>query len=134
MGMARDPTAVIQGTDGNFYGTTLSGGTLSGGASISGVIFKLTPAGQLVWVHNFTGKDGQGPYGPIIQASDGNFYGTTRTGGSSDYGVVYKITPVGVYTVLHNFKAFGAVSDPFAGLVQATDCKFYVATTGPANL
>jgi uncharacterized repeat protein (TIGR03803 family) len=129
-----DPTALIQGTDGNFYGTTVSGGTLSGGASISGVIFKMTPAGQLVWVHNFTGTDGQGPYGPIIQASDGNFYGTTRTGGSSGYGVVYKITPAGVYTVLHNFKAFGAGSGPFAGLVQATDGKFYGATTGPGNI
>jgi uncharacterized repeat protein (TIGR03803 family) len=71
---------------------------------------------------------------PIIQASDGNFYGTTRTGGSSGYGVVYEITPAGVYTVLHNFKAFGAGSDPFAGLVQATDGKFYGATTGPGNI
>src|ERR1700739_1815838 len=78
-----NPTALMQGTDGNFYGTTLSGGTLNGGASISGVVFKMTPAGQLVWVHNFTGTGGQLPYGPIIQANDGNFYGTTRTGGSN---------------------------------------------------
>src|SRR2546430_2683538 len=70
----RLPTALIQGTDGNFYGTTVSGGTLTGTASINGVIFKMTPAGHLVWVHNFTGTDGAVPYGPIIQASDGNFY------------------------------------------------------------
>jgi uncharacterized repeat protein (TIGR03803 family) len=129
-----DPTALIQGTDGDFYGTTVGGGTVSGAASISGVIFKMTPAGKLVWVHNFTGTDGANPYGPIIQANDGNFYGTTRVGGSSGYGVVYKITPVGVYTVLHNFKAFGAGSEPFPGLVQATDGKFYGATTGPGNI
>jgi hypothetical protein len=54
--------------------------------------------------------------------------------GSSGYGVVYKITPAGVYKVLFNFKAFGAGSDPFAGLVQATDGKFYGATTGPGNI
>jgi uncharacterized repeat protein (TIGR03803 family) len=100
------PTSLIQGTDGNFYGTTQTGGTLSGAASINGVIFKMTPAtGQLVWVHNFTGTDGQNPYGPIIQASDGNFYGTTRNGGKSDYGVVYNITPAGVYKVVFNLNA-----------------------------
>jgi uncharacterized repeat protein (TIGR03803 family) len=64
------PNPLMQGTDGNFYGTTQTGGTLNGGPSISGVIFKMNPAGQLVWVHNFTGTDGQNPYGPIIQASD----------------------------------------------------------------
>jgi len=85
-------------------------------------------------LHNFNNTDGSHPYGSIIQASDGNFYGTTRLGGSSGYGVVYKITPAGVYKVIFNFKAFGAGSDPFAGLVQATDGKFYGATTGPGNI
>ena len=111
-----DPTALVQGTDGNFYGTTLGGGTLSGGPSINGVIFKMNPAGQLVWVHNFTGTDGQNPYGPIIQGSDGNLYGTTRNGGSSGFGVVYKITPAGVYKVLFNFNATsGPGTNPRAG-------------------
>ena len=124
----RLPTALIQGTDGNFYGTTVSGGTLTGTASINGVIFKMTPAGHLVWVHNFTGTDGAVPYGPIIQARDGNFYGTTKSGGSSGYGVVYKITPAGVYKVLFNFNATaGPGTNPYAGLVQATDGKFYGA-------
>jgi len=123
-----DPTALMQATDGNFYGTTLGGGTLNGGPSINGVIFKMTPAGHLVWVHNFTGTDGQNPYGPIIQASDGNFYGTTKGGGSSGYGVVYRITPAGVYKVLFNFNATaGPGTRPIAGLVQATDGKFYGA-------
>jgi len=123
-----DPTALMQATDGNFYGTTLGGGTLNGGPSINGVIFKMTAGGRLVWVHNFTGIDGQNPYGPIIQASDGNFYGTTRNGGKSGYGVVYKITPAGVYNVLFNFNATsGPGTNPRAGLVQATDGKFYGA-------
>jgi uncharacterized repeat protein (TIGR03803 family) len=123
-----DPTALMQGTDGNFYGTTQGGGTLNGGPSINGVIFKMTAGGQFVWVHNFTGIDGQNPYGPIIQASDGNFYGTTKGGGSSGYGVVYRITPAGVYKVLFNFNATaGPGTRPIAGLVQATDGKFYGA-------
>ncbi len=116
----------MQATDGNFYGTTLLGdtGPCNGGC---GVIFKMTPAGQLTVLHNFTNIDGNHPYGPIIQASDGNFYGTTRFGGSSGYGVVYKITPAGKYTVLHNF-TFVDGAGPVAGLVQATDGKFYGAT------
>ncbi len=125
------PTSLMQATDGNFYGTTQSGGTLA-----VGVIFKMTPAGQLVWVHNFTNTDGAVPYGPIIQASDGNFYGTTRVGGMLGEGVVYKITPAGVYHVLFNFNVgtSGPGAAPFAGLVQATDGKFYGATTSAAVL
>ncbi len=119
------PTALIQGTDSNFYGTTLEGGT---GTCVGGcgVIFKLTAAGQFTVLHNFTGTDGYKPYGPIIQASDGNFYGTTSLGGSgncgSGCGVVYKMTPAGL-TVLVNF----AGTHPIAGLVQANDGKFYGA-------
>jgi uncharacterized repeat protein (TIGR03803 family) len=121
------PLALMQATDGNFYGTTETGGTGICNAQC-GVIFKMTPAGQLVWVHNFTNTDGNHPYGPIIQASDGNFYGTTRSGGSSGEGVVYKITPAGVYTVLFNFNATaGSGTNPVAGVVQATDGKLYGA-------
>jgi len=122
-------STLVADTNGMLYGTTVSGGTLTGTASINGVIFKMTPAGHLVWVHNFTGTDGAVPYGPIIQARDGNFYGTTKSGGSSGYGVVYKITPAGVYKVLFNFNATaGPGTNPYAGLVQATDGKFYGAT------
>src|SRR5207245_7010724 len=93
-----------------------------------GVIFKMTAAGELTVLHNFTNTDGNRPYGPIIQASDGNFYGTTRYGGSSGYGVVYKMTPAGVYKVLFNFNGTaGPGTNPTAGLVQATDGKFYGA-------
>jgi uncharacterized repeat protein (TIGR03803 family) len=132
-GQGAYPSALLQATDGNFYGTTHGGDTGPCNGQC-GVIFKMTAAGKFTVLHNFTNTDGNNPYGPIIQASDGNFYGTTRLGGSSGYGVVYKMTPAGVYTVLHNFKAFGAGSDPFAGLVQATDGKFYGATTGPGNI
>jgi uncharacterized repeat protein (TIGR03803 family) len=99
-----------------------------------GVIFKMTPAGHFTVLHNFTNlpTDGFNPYGPIIQASDGNLYGTTHFGGSSGYGVVYKITPAGVYKVLFNFNATSGLR-PTAGLVQATDGKFYGAAPAAAT-
>jgi uncharacterized repeat protein (TIGR03803 family) len=85
------PTALMQATDGNFYGTTLGGDTGPCNGQC-GVIFKMTAAGKFTVLHNFTNADGNHPYGPMIQASDGNFYGTTRIGGSSGYGVVYNLT------------------------------------------
>jgi uncharacterized repeat protein (TIGR03803 family) len=126
-GQGAYPSALLQATDGNFYGTTLGGDTGPCNGQC-GVIFKLTAAGQFTVLHNFANTDGSHPYGPIIQASDGNFYGTTRYGGLNGEGVVYKITPAGLYKVLYNFTAAGgAGAQPTAGLVQATDGKFYGA-------
>jgi hypothetical protein len=62
-----------------------------------GTIFKITPGGVLTIVHSFTGeKDGGPSYGGLIQATDGNFYGTTTGGGANlYYGTIFKITRVG---------------------------------------
>jgi len=70
------PLALVLGTDGNLYGTSRYGGT----ANNYGAIFKITPAGVFKLLHSFNGKDGNDPIGPIIQASDGNFYGSTSVG------------------------------------------------------
>jgi uncharacterized repeat protein (TIGR03803 family) len=78
-GGLRYPVALILGTDGNFYGTTRGGGQPCNGGC--GGIYKITPAGKLTVLHTFNGTDGEYPYGAIIQASDGNFYGTTLGGG-----------------------------------------------------
>jgi uncharacterized repeat protein (TIGR03803 family) len=122
----RFPRGIVMGTDGNFYGTTV--GTSTG----LGTVFKMTPQGKITILHTFSGTDGSNPIGQLIQATDGNFYGTTKTGGSGIYGVVYKITPAGTFTVLHNFANDGHGSSPIAGLVQATDGKFYgMAFTNP---
>lgn len=117
----RYPNGLVMGNDGNFYGTTT--GTSTG----LGTVFKITPQGKLTVLHKFTGPDGQDPIGQLIQAKDGNFYGTTKVGGSGANGVVYKMSPTGVYTVLHNFANNGLGLGPVAGLVQATDGKFYGA-------
>jgi uncharacterized repeat protein (TIGR03803 family) len=113
---------LIQGTDGNFYGTTYFGG-----ANGLGTIFKVTPSGTETVLYSFAaGSDGEHPYGGVVQGSDGNFYGTTYQGGSSGLGTVFKITPSGTETVLYSFA--GGSSDganPEAGLMQGSDGNFY---------
>jgi uncharacterized repeat protein (TIGR03803 family) len=78
---------LIQATDGNFYGTTLSGGTLG-----AGTIFKITSTGTLTTLHSFTGTDGEEPYAGLIQGTNGEFYGTTSGGGAHGYGVVFRLS------------------------------------------
>src|SRR5580693_4507180 len=74
--------ALIQGTDGNLYGTTHGGFGIAGGANDPGTVFKITPGGTLTTFYSFCSlpncADGANPYVGLIQASDGNFYGTTQ--------------------------------------------------------
>ena len=126
---------LVQGTDGNFYGTTAQGGktvppTCFGANPTCGTVFKITPAGKVTFIYEFGQSDGAGPIGPVIQGTDGNFYGTTSAGGTSGFGVVFKLTPAGVLTVLHNFIGTDGQT-PDAGLVQANDGNLYgVALAG----
>jgi uncharacterized repeat protein (TIGR03803 family) len=115
---------LVLGTDGNFYGTTFSGGT----TRQAGTVYKITPAGKLTTLHNFTfGRDGANPYDTLLQATDGNFYGTAQYGGAHGLGVVFKITTQGTFTVLHSFDSTDG-SEPEAGLIQATDGDLYGTT------
>jgi uncharacterized repeat protein (TIGR03803 family) len=121
-------TGLMQAADGNFYGTTNGGRP-----GDFGTTFKMTPGGTVTALHSFanTTTDGGFPYGPLIQATDGNFYGTTADGGSSFAGTVFKMTPSGTVTVLHAFA--GRPNDgsfPNAGLIQATDGNLYGPTSG----
>jgi uncharacterized repeat protein (TIGR03803 family) len=124
------PTAgLVLGTDGNFYGTTEEGG----GATYSGTVFKMTPAGTLTTLHSFQGSDGAQPDAALIQARDGNFYGTTQNGGTNGTGTgtVFKITPRGKLTTLYSFCSQPNCTDggyPNASLVQASNGAFYGTT------
>src|SRR5208337_1991139 len=108
-----NPTAaLVQGTDGNLYGTTSAFGK-----DLEGTVFKITTSGKFTTLHTFSGTDGNSPYGGVIQGIDGNFYGTTGYGGAGGNGTVFKITPTGKLTTMHSFKgADGA--NPYGGLVQ----------------
>jgi len=119
-------TALIEGSDGNFYGTSLDGG-----ASNQGTVFSITPAGVETVLHSF-GKSGDGiqPLGRLTLGSDGALYGTTTDGGAHGHGMVFRLTPEGVETILYSFT--GAPRDgsfPEAGLLQGQDGNFY-GTTG----
>ncbi len=129
---------LVQGIDGNFYGTTWSGGTSFYSA---GTIFKITPVGKLTILYNFCSvkycRDGEGPNGGLVQAADGDFYGTTNYGGANircdghGCGTVFKLTPAGKLTTLHNFCSKRNCEDgaaPYAGLVQGADGNFYGTT------
>ena len=119
-----DPEAgVIQGIDGNLYGTTSLGGTQG-----RGIVFKVSPSGVEKVLSNFDYATGGSPKAALIQATDGNFYGTTSAGGSAGGGTVFKITPAGEESVLWSFGAGQDGFSPGAGLVQGRDGNFYGTT------
>ena len=135
---------LVQGKDGNFYGTASAGGNPNAGGNGCilgcGTIFKITPSGILTLLHQFAGvggtpAEGAGPTGRLILASDGKFYGTTYSGGSVRYGVgnqgtIFSITSSGAFTTLHTFDDVDALdgSSPYAGLTQGKDGSFYGTT------
>jgi uncharacterized repeat protein (TIGR03803 family) len=126
------PNSLIQAADGNFYGTTLTGtGPFRSGLR-SGTVFRLTPSGAFTVLHSFSSSspvpEGTGP-ASLIQATDGNFYGTTIGGGAFGLGTIFKMTAAGALTTLHAFSsADGAF--PAAALIQASDGNFYGTTDG----
>lgn len=129
--------SLVQGTDGSFYGTTFMGG-----AHGSGTVFKITSTGKLTTLYNFCSQrnctDGQFSYGGLVQAADGNFYGTTYSGGvnvcadGSSCGTVFKVTPAGKLTTLYSFCGQSDCTDgsaPQAELIQGTDGALYGTTS-----
>ena len=122
------PTAgLVQGSDGNFYGTTEYGG-----ANEDGTVFKISTNGALTSLYSFTGtNDGEYPQAGLVQGSDGNFYGTTSGGGTNGYGdgTVFKISTNGVLTSLYSFTGANDGANPYAGLVQGSDGNFYGTTS-----
>ena len=146
-GDGENPQAAVpvQGIDGNLYGTVASGGTYSGGT-----VFKITPSGTFTTIYNFCSQsgcsDGKYPLAGLVQAKNGDFYGTTAGGGAKGgancvpdggCGTVFRITPSGTFTTIYNFCAQSGCTDgknPWAGLVQAANGEFYGTTEeGGAN-
>ena len=139
--------ALVQGADGNFYGTTYSGGMNDSdlcGKDGCGTVFKITPQGTLTSLYSFCSQrsctDGKFPAAGLAQGTDGNFYGTTSAGGTkegphcpnSGCGTIFKITPQGTLTTLYSFCSQPNCADgtipPEAPLFEASNGNFYGAT------
>jgi uncharacterized repeat protein (TIGR03803 family) len=132
-----DPgAAMVQGADGNLYGTTIYGG-----ASGQGTVFKISPGGAFTLVYSFCSlsncADGSTPFAPLFPANDGNLYGTTPGGGSRNSGTVFKITLDGSMTTLYSFCVQSECADgqyPMGGVVQGSNGDLFgTAESGGTN-
>jgi len=113
------PVGLVQGADGNFYGTTMAGGTYG-----IGTVYKITPAGVLTTLASF-GPDTNsgGPSGAMTEGADGDFYGTTDGYYAGEYGTIFKVTPSGAFNTLHVFQ--GADGTDPGPLTLGSDGNFY---------
>jgi uncharacterized repeat protein (TIGR03803 family) len=122
---------LLLASNGRFYGTTTNGGAYG-----YGTVFEITATGKLNTLYNFCAQsgctDGANPLAPLMQASNGNFYGTTYAGGAHSWGTVFEITAAGKLHTIYSFCAKTNCGDgqyPHAGLTQASDGNFYGTTT-----
>ena len=126
----------MQAKNGDFYGTTSSGG-----AHLVGTVFKITPSGTLTTLYSFCSlpncADGSMPFAGLVQATNHDLYGTTVYGGLTDNGqnqgsgTIFRITPNGNLTTIHSFCSLANCADgvlPFSGLIQARNGLFYGTT------
>jgi uncharacterized repeat protein (TIGR03803 family) len=118
---------MVQGTNGELYGTTYNGGSKG-----LGTFFEVTTSGTLTVLHSFTGgkTDGANPTGGLTLGTDGNFYGTTQMGGASLQGTVFKMTTTGTITLLHSFNSVTDGSFPWGPPIEGTDGNFYGTASG----
>jgi uncharacterized repeat protein (TIGR03803 family) len=122
--------ALVQASDGDFYGTSPDGGAFG-----TGSVFEITSTGKLILLYSFCAQsgcpDGGNPEAALLQAMNGNLYGTAVDGGANGHGAVFKITPSGALTTVYSFCSEADCEDgvtPWGGLVQGTDGSFYGTT------
>src|SRR5262249_51096177 len=137
---ASPDAGLILASDGDLYGTTSQGGIgdCHDNGDGCGTVFRIDTGGTLTTLHFFTGPDGSQPHSALLEASDGNFYGTTFHGGTQDCpfaaevgcGTVFRMDREGNLTTLVSFGPSGPVF-PWAGLIQAADGKLYGSAEGP---
>jgi len=113
---------LIPGPNGNFYGTTYSGGSNGFG----GTVFELTTNGTLTTLVTLPGgTNAQSPAAKLILGTNGNFYGTTIYGGENGEGTVFEVTTNGVLTTLYSFTGGNDGAFPYGGLTLGTNGNFY---------
>jgi len=115
---------IVQSRDGSFYGSSEQGGTNN-----AGMIFRMTPAGDVTTLFSFGGAFGYYPQAGLIEGADGNFYGTTYQDFNAAAGTVFKMTPEGIFTNLHHFDcSLGEGIGPICRLTQTPDGDLYGTT------
>src|ERR1022692_2667495 len=104
---------LVQATNGDLYGITMFGGADLYGP-YGGTVFKITPSGTLTTLYSFCAQklctDGESPDAGLVQATNGDLYGTTTYGGANGWGVVFRITPSGTLTTLYSFCSISCTS------------------------
>jgi uncharacterized repeat protein (TIGR03803 family) len=117
---------LIQGSNGELYGSTFQGG----GVSESGTIFRISPSGAFRSLYAFTGgSDGGYPSAALTLGDDGKLYGTTFSGGVNFVGNVFQITTTGAFTTIYSFDFVGGGGNsPLTSLVLGNDGIFYGST------
>ncbi len=130
-----DPrSGLIQGSDGNLYGTTRTGGNFN-----QGTVFRMSLLGEFTTLAEFgsgsPGLDGNHPQGALVQGIDGNLYGTTREGGPGNvgfgFGTIFRVTPGGSVATVIRFTGTGISSKgkrPYASLTVGPGGFFYGTT------
>jgi uncharacterized repeat protein (TIGR03803 family) len=119
---------LIQGMDGNLYGSASSGG-----ANNCGTLFKMSRSGVILNYFSLTcGVGGNYPFGSLVLATDGSIYGATNFGGAFNLGILFQWTKKGTYNVLYQFTGKTDGEYPY-GLMQATDGNLYGTARGGAN-
>jgi uncharacterized repeat protein (TIGR03803 family) len=113
----------VQAVPAGLVCTVSNAAAIMGPADVTNINVACTPEFSLLYSFAGGASDGAGPYHSLIQASDGDFYGTTLTGGSRNGGTIFKITPSGTESLLYSF-----TSSPYSGLMQGSDDNFYGTT------
>lgn len=119
--------ALLQGSNSVLYGTTTFGG-----ASLAGTVFRMNPDGSgYTNIHSFDGSEGENPFAPLAQGTNGLLYGTTYFGGvnpaHAPQGTLFELNPDGSgFSVLMNFDGFADGGNPQGPLCPAGDGSFFV--------
>ena len=121
---------LLRASDGAIYGCARLGG-----ADNDGGVFRFDPAtGSYSVVASFSGANGSHPAAGLLQASDGNLYGTTYDGGSANQGTVFRLTTAGALSTLYSFAGGSDGGNPVSRPYQGSDGNLYLTTqTGGAN-
>src|SRR5688572_6268220 len=112
---------LVKGTDGNLYGMTPDGGTYN-----HGTLFRISNGGAITILKNFNlSIDGGYPRGSLVQARDGNFYGTLSAGTPNGGGAIFRITPGGQFSLIKSLLINTEGGRPNGKLIQGSDDNLY---------